>query len=130
MLMNEYSLNRPVFFSSLSISSQLQAVRKGPDGRLAVSRDSSSTCRAVWPVSVSVSHDLSFHPKLGRCLVNRGPTFRPETDTVSIEPYLSSLTLLNRIGLFPIYFPSFSFHARRKSSGSENAMKPYFALGG
>ena len=58
-----------------------------------------------------------------------GHTFLPDTETVSIEPYLSSLTLLSLIGLFPIYFPSFSFHARRKSSGSENAINPYFAYG-
>lgn len=32
------------------------------------------------------------------------------------------------IGLLPTYFPSNSFHALRKSSGSANAMKPYFAL--
>lgn len=70
---------------------------------------------------------LSKRDKEGRRRRRRRHTFLPETETVSIFPYKSSLILLNLIGLLPTYFPSISFHAFRKSSGSVNAMNPYFA---
>lgn len=100
--------------------------------RRVVYLDSSSTCLVVLPICSAPLLYFNLDPptkrEKGRKRQGEGEhTFRPDTVTVAIDPYFSSLTLLSLIGLFPMYFPSFSFHAFRKSSGSENAMNPYLA---
>jgi hypothetical protein len=53
-------------------------------------------------------------------------TFLAPTVTGATPPYCAE-TFINRIGRFPTYFPSISFHALSMSSGSLKAMKPYLA---